>query len=327
MRIVMMGTGTFAEPTFSALIEAGLNVVGLVTQPDRDAGRKGGATRQTGVGMAALAAAANIPVRRPEKVNAPDGLADLAAFAPDLLVVAAYGQILSTAVLATPTRGSINVHASLLPKYRGAAPVAHAILGGETVTGVTILRIIPGLDAGDIFAQESLAIGPDETAGELEARLAPLGARLCVDVARRLAAGPVLGTPQDPALVTKAPKFAKELGLIDWAWDAVPVVRHVRAMQPWPGAYTFLHRAGRPSVRLTITRANLDPTGDTDEPGSVQGVGPGGFAVAAGGGAVFVREVVPAGGKRMPAAEFARGQRLQAGAATFGPEPGAGASA
>ncbi len=321
MRIVMMGTGTFAEPTFRALLEAGENVVGLVTQPDRDAGRKGGSTRQTTAGMGAIADAAGVPVIRPDKVNSPDGLAGLRALNPELLVVAAYGQILSRAVLETPSRGAVNVHASLLPKYRGAAPVAHAILGGETETGVTILRVIPGLDAGDMLAREAVAIGPDETTGELEARLAPLGARLCVDVVRRLKAGPVAGVPQDPALVTKAPKFAKEFGLIQWEWDAAQVCRHVRAMQPWPGAYTFLRRPGKPSVRLTITRADIDPTGDPGDPGGVQGVGSGGFTVGAGDGEVFVREVVPAGGKRMPAADFARGQRLTPGdGARLGPD-------
>ena len=153
-----------------------------MTQPDRDAGRKGGSTRQTGKGMAAIAREAGVPVAQPESINTPEGLAQLEAFDPDLLVVAAYGQILSQDVIAAPRLGAINVHASLLPKYRGASPVAHAILNGETRTGVTIIRIVPGLDAGDMLAKEAVDILPDETTGELEARLAPLGARLAVDV-------------------------------------------------------------------------------------------------------------------------------------------------
>src|SRR5687768_10872240 len=175
MRIVMMGTGTFAEPTFEALLASGEAVVGLVTQPDRDAGNKRGSTRQTGKGMANLAREAGVPVAQPESINTPEGLTQLRAFAPELVVVAAYGQILKPDVIAVPPKGMMNVHASLLPKYRGAAPVAHAILNGETQTGVTILRIVPGLDAGDMLAKEAIDILPDETAGELESRLAPLG--------------------------------------------------------------------------------------------------------------------------------------------------------
>src|SRR5947209_7470898 len=166
MRIVMMGTGTFAEPTFEALLAAKENVVGLVTQPERDAGNKRGSTRQTGKGMATIAQAAGVTVAQPDSINTPDGLSLLRGFAPDLLVVAAYGQILKPDVIATPRLGAINVHASLLPMYRGAAPVAHAILNGETTTGVTILRVVPGLDAGEMLARESLDILPDETAGE-----------------------------------------------------------------------------------------------------------------------------------------------------------------
>ena len=326
MRIVMMGTGTFAEPTFEALLAAGEAVVGLVTQPDRDAGRRGGATRQTGQGMAAIARAAGVPVARPESVNTPDGLAELRAFAPDLLVVAAYGQILSNDVIAAPTQGAINVHASLLPKYRGASPVAHAILNGEAETGVTILRISLGLDAGDMLAKEATAIGPDETTGELEARLAPIGARLALDVIQRMKAGPVVGEPQDPAKVTKAPKLKKEHGLIDWSRPATKTVNHVRAMQPWPTAYTFLHRPGHDPVRLIVTRVRKVGllSGVMPNPewvGSVSAVDPGRLLVEAfdGTSVIEVMEVQPAGGRRMPAAEFLRGHPLPDGS-RFGPE-------
>src|SRR5262245_12834394 len=212
----MMGTGTFAEPTFEALLAAKEQVVGLFTQPERDSCHNRGSTRQSGKGLAAIAAAAGVPVLQPESINTPEGVEALKAFAPDLLVVAAYGQILKPAVIEVPKLGAINVHASLLPKYRGAAPVAHAILNGETETGVTIIRITPGLDAGEMLAKRLLAILPDETAGELEARLAPLGAKLALDLIQRMKAGPVAGEKQDPALVTKAPKLTKEMGLIDW---------------------------------------------------------------------------------------------------------------
>src|SRR5439155_15839217 len=173
-------------------------------------------TRQTGTGMKAIAEEHGVPVYQPESINTPKGVAQLREWRPDLLVVAAYGQILNNDVLSVPPYGGINVHASLLPKYRGAAPVAWAIYHGETVTGVTIIRMTTGLDAGDMLAQASLDIQPDETAGELEARLAPLGARLALDVIERMKAGLVAGTKQDPAQVTKAPKLKKEHGLIDW---------------------------------------------------------------------------------------------------------------
>lgn len=222
MRIVMMGTGTFAEPTFEALVASfGADVVGLVTQPERDAGNKRGSTRQTGKGMANIARDAGVPVVQPESINTPEGVELLRGTNPDLLVVAAYGQILSKDVLTVPTRGTINVHASLLPKFRGAAPVAYAILAGERKTGVTIIKVTPGLDSGDMILQESLGILPDDTTGTLEARLAQLGANLAVEAVRRYASGgPVEGAKQDPALVTKAPKIKKEFGLIDWSKPA-----------------------------------------------------------------------------------------------------------
>src|SRR5947209_11116174 len=189
MRIVMMGTGTFAEPTSQALLAGPHPVVGLVTQPDRAAGHERGSTRQTGLGMKAIALASQVPVFQPESVNTPEGVAGLAALRPELLVVAAYGQILSNDVLAVAPHGGINVHASLLPRYRGAAPVAWAIHHGESRTGVTIIRMSVSLDAGDVLAQEAIDIGPDETAGELEGRLAVLGARLAVAVVDQIAAG------------------------------------------------------------------------------------------------------------------------------------------
>src|SRR5215471_12525128 len=207
MRIVMMGTGLFAEPTLEALLASPHTVAGLVTQPDRVAGQERGSTRQTGRGMKNIALEHGISVLQPESINTPEGVRDLQALQPDLLVVAAYGQILSRDVLAVPPHGGINVHASLLPKYRGAAPIAWALYYGEAQTGVTIIRMSVALDAGDMLAQEAVDIGPDETSGEVEARLAPLGARLALDVLTRMGRGPLEGVKQDPAEVTKAPKL------------------------------------------------------------------------------------------------------------------------
>src|SRR5271167_445913 len=171
MRIVMMGTGLFAEPTFEALFAAPHQIVGLVTQPDRVVGQERGSTRQTGRGMKNIAAERGVPVFQPESINTPESVARLTEFKPELLVVAAFGQILSKDVLAVAPQGGINVHASLLPKYRGAAPIAWAIYHGEIRTGVTIIRMSISLDAGDVLAQEAIDILPDETAGELETRL------------------------------------------------------------------------------------------------------------------------------------------------------------
>ena len=322
MRVVMMGTGLFAEPTFEALLAGPHEVAGLVTQPDRAAGQERGSTRQTGKGMKNIALAHNVPVFQPESVNTPEGVTALREMRPELLVVAAYGQILSKDVLGVPPRGGVNVHASLLPKYRGAAPIAWAIYHGETRTGVTIIRMTTGLDAGDMLAQEAVEIGPEETAGEVEARLAPLGARLALEVIGRMEAGPVEGRKQDPSQVTKAPKLKKEDGLIDWGRTAEQVSNHIRAMQPWPTAYTYLHRPGKPPVRLMVVRAVAALTSGCAEapPGHVHAAGPGGLHVAAGGGSlVKVFELQAAGKRAMNASDFLRGHPLGSGD-HFGPE-------
>ena len=280
--------------------------------------------------MAAIAAAAGVPVAQPASINTPEGLAELAAFRPDLLVVAAYGQILKPEVIALPPLGAINVHASLLPKYRGASPIAHAILNGETTTGVTIIRITPGLDAGEMLAKESRDILPDETTGDLEHRLAGLGAHLAADVVRRMKLGPVSGEKQDPAQVTKAPKLTKEMGLIDWTKPAEEICRQVRAMQPWPTAYTFFHRPGKEPMRVIVNGVvefpvRYDPN---VPPGNVftdSGFPTSLFVTA---GEVFegeersvveLYELQPSGKKRMTAAEFLRGYPIQDGY-RFGPE-------
>ncbi len=317
MRLVMMGTGTFAEPTFLALIAAGEEVVGLVTQPERDAGNKRGSTRQTGLGMANIAANAGIPVIQPGSINTPEGVAALRAFDPDLLVVAAYGQILKPDVIAAPKFGAINVHASLLPKYRGASPIAHAIQAGETQSGVTIIRISLGLDAGEMLSQEALAIKPSETTGELEARLAPLGARLCLGVIRAMKLGPVAGSVQDAALVTKAPKFKKEHGLIDWSKPAPEIVNHIRAMQPWPTAFSYFLRPGQKPMRVIISRATA-LEGELGEPGTVLA----GLRIATGTGCLQIDELQPAGKKKMSAVEFLRGSPVQPGYRFGTDEPG-----
>jgi methionyl-tRNA formyltransferase len=321
MRLVMMGTGTFAEPTFEALLRSGHEVVGLVTQPEHSGGSVRGSTRRAEPGMKLLAERHQVPVFRPESINTPEGVAGVQAFRPDLLVVAAYGQILSRDVLALTPHGGINVHASLLPKYRGAAPIAWAIYHGETQTGVTIIKMSVSLDAGDMLAQEAIDIGSEETAGEVEAFLAPLGAKLALQVIDQIAAGMTTGIKQDQSLVTRAPKLKKEHGLIDWTRSAVQVCNQVRAMQPWPTAYTFYRAAGKPPLRVILTRVRVAGAGPhVPRPGEI--VVPTGAAkleVGTGAGQVEVVELQPAGKRPMPAVEFLRGHRAQPGD-YFGPE-------
>lgn len=312
MRIVMAGTGVFAEPTFETLLAHPNLVVGLFTQPDRDPGHERGSTRQTGKGMKAIAQAHGLPVFQPASINTPEGAAALRALQPDLLVIAAYGQILKESLLAVPRLGCINVHASLLPKYRGAAPINWAIYHGETITGVSVFRLTTGIDTGDILAQESTPIGPDETAGAVEARLAVLGARLAERIVLHMRDGVVpVGTKQDSTQATRAPRLTKEHGAIDWARGAAQVCCQVRAMQPWPTAYTFWHRAGQPPLRLIVTRAHPAPSPTASlVPGQIVAERHDALLVGAGVGTlVEVLEVQPAGKRRMPAGDFLRGRR------------------
>jgi methionyl-tRNA formyltransferase len=322
MRLVMMGTGSFAEPTFEALLTGRHPVVGLVTQPDRATGKARGSTRQARRGMKELAVERSVPVYQPESINTPEGVEKLKSWGPDLLVVAAYGQILSKDVLAVTPHGGINVHASLLPKYRGAAPIAWAIYHGDNETGVTIIKMSIYLDAGEMLAQEATRIGPDETAGELEARLAPLGAKLALGVIDRIEAGTATGMKQNKDLVSKAPKLTKEHGLIDWDRPAEAVCNQIRAMQPWPTAYTYLHRnylhrGGRMPVRLIVFKASpfqwpvdpVLPAGAILDGSELEQI----LLVTAGQtragerSVVRVGELQPEGKKRMSAADFLRG--------------------
>jgi methionyl-tRNA formyltransferase len=314
MKVAMLGTGVFAEPTFELLLARPGLVAGLVTQPDRAAGHERGSTRQTGRGMKNIAQEHGVPVFQPESINTPEGAEILRSLAPDLLVVAAYGQILRDFILEIPRQGSINVHASLLPKYRGAAPIAWAIYHGETRTGVTIIRLSTGVDTGNMLAREATDIGPDETAGEVEARLAVLGARLALSVVDRIAAGEVIeGIRQDPSQASKAPKLTKEHGEIDWTRRAEQVCCQVRAMQPWPTAYTFWHRAGQKPLRLQVCRATAQPRGADATPlapGEILVARSDVLVVGAGEGTVVeIHELQPESKRRMPAADFLRGRR------------------
>lgn len=304
-RIVMLGTGDFALPTFEHLCETGHRVVALVTQPDRPQGRKQELIPSL-IKRAALAR--GVAVEQPESVNAPEGLDLVRRLGPDLLVTAAYGQILSADLLAIPPLGGINLHGSILPRYRGAAPVARAIERGESETGVTVIRMSPRVDAGGMLSVARTAIGPDETAGEVEARLARIGAPLVAEAVASLAAGRAEFLPQDPTAVTKAPKLSKMSGWIDWRLPARGIHDLVRAMQPWPVASTrWVRSPGAPPLRLIVHETRLDEGPGSEEIGRVIEAEGDRLVVAAGAGAVRLIRVQLEGKKAMTAEEFVRG--------------------
>jgi len=307
LRVIFMGTPEFALPALRALAEA-VRVVLVVTQPDRPGG---GGRPLTPPPVARFARERGLPLLQPPTLRRPEVVRALAALQPDLLVTAAYGRIIPEEILALPRWGAINAHPSLLPAYRGAAPVQRAIADGLTETGVTVLYQTAELDAGDIILQERVPIGPEETAGELERRLADVAARLLLDAVRLIAEGRAPRRPQDHSAATYVGRLRKEDGRIDWARPAEEIARLVRAMDPWPSAYTF--RGGR---QVTLWRARAEPqvfSAAEWEPGTVVDVSREGILIATGRGVLRLLEVQPAGGKRMSAAAFARGHRVRPG--------------
>ncbi|HOC37865.1 MAG TPA: methionyl-tRNA formyltransferase [Thermodesulfobacteriota bacterium] len=302
-RIVFMGTSDFACPSLKILAEGEDIVAGVFTQPDRPQGR-GLRIQQTPVKT--LAQQHEIPVFQPEKLNR--SLDMVLQCNPDLIVVAAYGQILSQKVLDIPRHGCINIHASLLPKYRGAAPITWALVRGETASGVTTMLMNKDLDAGDILLQQEVAIDPDETAGALHDRLARVGAELLASTIRGWKRKAIIPRRQDESLVTYAPLLKKEDGLIDWTQPANVIHNLVRGMNPWPGAYTFLQEE-----LLKVFAVQPAPTFETEKAGTIVSVNDHGIMVAAGKGAVIVTEVQLQGRKRLPIAEFLRGRPLKPG--------------
>lgn len=307
--VVMLGTGDFALPLFEALIEAGHRVLMLATQPDRPQGRRKELIPSR---IKVAATERGITVFQPENVNAPEAVDRIRALEPDFLVTAAYGQILSAELLGVPKVAAINLHGSILPAYRGAAPVARAIQNGEAETGVTVIQMTPRVDAGGMIAVARTPIEPNETAGELEARLATLGAPLTIETIDRLSAGEAEIIPQDPALVTKAPKLRKEDGLIDWSRSALEIHNLTRAMQPWPIASTTWHAlpwTPKGPVRLIVHKT--EPAEGRGEPGAVLKAEGDELVVAAGEGAVRLLVVQVPGKKPMDVADFLRGHHVQ----------------
>jgi methionyl-tRNA formyltransferase len=300
MRVLFYGTPAFALPTLRALL-ARHRVVAVVTQPDRPAGR---GQRVEGSPVKAVALEQGIPVLQPDRLRDPGWPDRLAEHAPEVAVVVAFGQILPETVLRVPPRGSINVHASLLPRYRGAAPIAWAIVRGERETGVTTFQMDAGMDTGPILLQRATGIGPEETAGELGARLATLGAEVLLETLDRL--DTLAPEPQDAGAATLAPRLRKEDGLLDWTQSAASLVARVRGLNPWPGAAT----AG-PGGRLVLWRARA--IAGRGEPGALA-LADGRLVVGTGAGLLEPLEVQPENRRPMSWNAYLRGARLGPGA-------------
>lgn len=309
MRIVFCGTGEIGAPALKALLASEKHtVVGVITQPDKPAGRD---LKPRMSVIKQIALDHNLPVQQPEKLRSPTALEDLRALAPDLMVVAAYGQILPKSVLETPRLGCLNLHASLLPRHRGASPIHAAILAGDCETGITVMSMDEGLDTGDILLAKPLIIGPDETTGQLHDRLAALAAPCLLEALDRLDAGNAVRLPQDNALATYAPKLKKNDGLLDWREPAEALATRIRAMSPWPGAYTQLH-----GQTLKIHAAKTDPS--PGSPGEILASEPGILRVACGVGSLILESLQLEGRKRLSAAEFLRGHPLPPGSTRVG---------
>jgi len=304
LRTVFMGTPDFALPTLQGLIDAGVDLVGVYTQPDRPKGR---GKQMAPPPVKVLAEQHGIPVLQPQKLRAPEVVAELEQIKPDLIVVIAYGQILPKSVLDIPRYGCINVHASLLPRYRGAAPINKVLLEGESETGITTMNMDVGLDTGDMLIKKSLAVGPDETAGELHDRLALLGRQTMEETLQQLCAGTLTPEKQDDAVSTYAPMLKKEDGVIDWSRPAQAIHNQVRGLNPWPGAMTHLD-----GEVLKLSRTCL-AAGMNGPAGTVLAASGDGVIVACGEGAISIGALQLPGKKMMAAGDFLRGRALAAG--------------
>lgn len=305
----MMGTGGFAAPLFRALYGTPHEVVALVTQPRRTT-RPGA---ESGVNpMREIAAEHGTPVFDPESVNTNESRETLRGFSPDLLIVADYGQILSAETLALARLGGLNLHGSLLPKYRGAAPINWAIYNGDIETGVTVIHMTPRVDAGPTLGRVSTPIDPEETAVDLERRLAAIGAPLLVQVIEDLVAGCGTPLPQDPSQASPARRLRKTDGAIDWSRPAAAIKNQIRALEPWPRTYTFWHRPKGPAVRLIVGRSAVVDAGESAAPGTVVRAGAE-LVVATGAGAMQILELQPAGKRMLATAEFLRGYPVKTG--------------
>jgi methionyl-tRNA formyltransferase len=304
MKVIFMGTPEFAVPALDAVLAAG-DVVAVVTRPDRPRGR---GLYVAPPAVAAAATAYALSVLQPASLREPGVLGRLQELEPDIFVVVAYGRMIPPAVLALAPLGGINLHPSLLPRYRGAAPIPRAIAAGETETGVTVFHLSGELDAGDIILQRPVPISPDDTAGTLEGRLAGEGAALLAESLSLLERGQAPRIAQDPSRATQAPKLAREEAGIRWAEPAIKIVNLVRALDPWPVAHTVCE-----GTVLKIYRAAALAESGPELPGTVIRVQKDGLVVAAGADRVLILEVQPSSGRRMRAEEYLRGHRISPG--------------
>ncbi|MDR1600051.1 MAG: methionyl-tRNA formyltransferase [Oscillospiraceae bacterium] len=306
MRIVFMGTPDFAVPPLGALVNAGHEILAVVTQPDRPSGR-GGRVEQPPVKKAALGFGLN--VMQPERLRRREHIETLRSLDADAFVTAAYGQILPQRLLDVPRIGTVNVHASLLPKYRGPAPVQWAVINGERQTGVTTMMTDAGIDTGDILLRRTVDIGHEESSGELLARLSAIGAELLAETLARLERGGCPRVPQDQAAATYFPMLTKEVGRIDWTRPAASIRSLAQGTSPWPGAYTHTPNG---IIKVMSSRVSMIQT--DANPGVVIVSDPRrGLVVACGGGALELVEIQPPSGKRMSAAAYLRGHPLAEG--------------
>jgi methionyl-tRNA formyltransferase len=305
MRIVFMGTPEFAVPSLEALLASGDQVVGIVTQPDRPKGR---GQQLTPSPVKQIAQREAIPLLQPVKMKAPEFLEPLAAWKPDLIAVTAFGRILHPGILSLPPMGCVNVHGSLLPKYRGAAPIQWAVINGETETGITTMLMDEGMDTGPMLLQERIPILPDDTAGTLAPRLASLGGQLLVETITQLKAGGLTPRVQDHSQATLAPLLKKEDGVIDWKADAQSIANRVRGLSPWPGAYTF-----HGQERWNIWKAVAVQESTAEPRGALLAVTKQSLKVATGNGVLELLEIQTANSKRMSVGQFLAGHRISPG--------------
>ena len=304
LRTVFMGTPEFALQPLQGLLAAGVNLVGVYTQPDRPKGR---GKKLAASPVKQLALEHGIPVFQPPKLRDLQAVEELQALQPDLIIVVAYGQILPKVALDIPRYHCINIHASLLPKYRGAAPINKVIIDGGTETGVTTMLMDVGLDTGDMLVKRSLNIGENETAGELHDRLALLGREVMEETLDQLCAGTLVAEKQDDALSCYAPMLKKEDGLIDWQRSALEIHNQVRGLDPWPGAYTYLE-----GEVLKIAATTVD-TGSVEAAGTIISADKTGVRIACGEGTLIVGELQLPGRKRLAAMNFLSGRPLFSG--------------
>lgn len=306
MRIVFMGTPDFAAESLKALLDAGEQIVSVVTQPDKPKGR---GKQVQSPPVKNLAVRKNIPVLQPQNIKSMEFIKTLQELRPDCIVVVAYGKILPIEILELPSKGCINVHASLLPYYRGSAPIHWSIINGETETGVTTMFMDEGMDTGDMILKKHLTIGPEDTVGKIHDLLAKQGAELLVETIQLLKVNKVPRTPQDHSVATYAPMLKKEHELIQWEANAENIHNHVRGMNPWPGSYTTW---GDKVLKIWQTMVPDAKSYDA-EPGTVLEANSSGILIQTGQGQILIKELQLQGGKRMDTAQFLRGKNVQVG--------------